>query len=244
MENPGYQKYIVVFIITVALFASGFYLSNYFNSKKINQLKGIQDKISIDILSSEAQFALLAEASCEDISNSSLSHELSDLSERLDYGERTIGANNPDIIALRRYYSLLEIKDYLLMKKMIDRCHIVVPHIIYFYTNQDDCEDCGRQWSTITAIRNKYPEVRVYTFDYNLDLSATKTLISMYKVPAKFPAMILAGKTYTGFQEFEEIEQNIPELAKQVAEEAALQKEAEKSGSAKPKTVDQAPTTP
>ncbi len=228
MKEGGWGKYILVFVITGILFASGFFLSNYFNEKKINQLKSIQDKISIDILSSEAQFSLLAEASCQDFSNTSLSHELSDLSERLDYGERTIGANNPDIVALRRYYSLLEIKDYLLMKKMVERCHISVPHIIYFYSNADDCEDCGKQWGTITALRNTYPELRVYTFDYNLDLSATKTLISMYKVPAEFPAMVLAGKVYTGYQEFGTIEKSLPELEKLAEERVKAEKAQEK----------------
>ena len=46
-------------------------LSNYFGNKKIDQLKTIQDKISIDILSSETQFSLLSELSCKNISDSS-----------------------------------------------------------------------------------------------------------------------------------------------------------------------------
>src|SRR3989344_4853589 len=63
-----WKKYLIVFLITVSLFLSASYISNYFGDKKINQLKSIQDNISIDILSSETQFSLLSELSCKNIS--------------------------------------------------------------------------------------------------------------------------------------------------------------------------------
>jgi hypothetical protein len=207
-----YKKYIIVFFITLFLFVTGFYLSDYFNNKKIDQLKSIQDKISVDILSSETQFSLLSEASCNDLPSSALSQEISSLAEKLDYGERTIGANNPDIIALRRYYSLLEIKDYLLMKKVNERCKVKIPYLIYFYSNQDDCADCGRQWRTITALRDKYPDLRIYTFDYHLDLSAVHTLINLYHVENILPAVVLDEKAYNGFVDLDTMEKSLPEL--------------------------------
>ena len=45
-----WKKYLIVFLITVLLFATASYVSNYFGQKKIDQLKSIQDKIAIDIL--------------------------------------------------------------------------------------------------------------------------------------------------------------------------------------------------
>ena len=51
-----WKKYILVFFITLGLFITASALSNYFGNKKIDQLKSIQDKIAIDILSSETQW--------------------------------------------------------------------------------------------------------------------------------------------------------------------------------------------
>ena len=62
-----WKKYLIVLLITVGLFATAIYLSNYFGNQKINQLKTIQDQISIDVLSSETQFSLLSELSCKNI---------------------------------------------------------------------------------------------------------------------------------------------------------------------------------
>ena len=51
-NNIDWKKYLIVFFITMSLFLSASYVSNYFSNKKINQLKSIQDKIAIYILSS------------------------------------------------------------------------------------------------------------------------------------------------------------------------------------------------
>ena len=75
------------------------------------------DKISLDILSSETQFSLLTESSCKSIGDNTLSFEVGQLGSKLAYMEEKVGSDNPDFINLKTYYSLLEIKDYLLMKK-------------------------------------------------------------------------------------------------------------------------------
>ena len=69
-NNIDWKKYLIVFLITVALFLTAISLSNYFGNQKINQLKTIQDKIAIDVLSSETQYSLLSELSCKNISDS------------------------------------------------------------------------------------------------------------------------------------------------------------------------------
>ena len=45
------KKYLFSFIITAIIFATAIYLSNYFSQKKLDEIRNIQDKISIDILS-------------------------------------------------------------------------------------------------------------------------------------------------------------------------------------------------
>lgn len=196
-----YKRYIIVFFITLFLFLTGFYLSNHFSNRKIESLKAIQDDIALNILSSETQFSLLSETTCGADSTAILSEELSSISDKLDYGERTIGANNPEIISLRNYFSLLEIKDLLLLRRVSERCHTKTPYIIYFYSNEDDCAECASQWRAISALRDENPEVRVYVFDYHTDLSAAKTLMKLYKVGTTLPAIVVDGKTYAGFTE-------------------------------------------
>lgn len=210
-DKIDWKKYIIVFIITAGLFIIASYLSNYFTNKKIDQIKSIQNKISVDILSSETQFSLLQELSCKDVNSSILSQELSSLADKIIYSEKNLGSNE-DLTALKKYYSLLEIKDYLLMQKISSRCGLKSVFVLYFYDNEDRCKDCVKQSYVLDTLRAKYPEFRVYSFDYNLDLSAIKALISIYNVPADLPALVINKEVYSGFYSVEDIEKKLPEI--------------------------------
>jgi hypothetical protein len=210
-EPNDWKKYVIVLFITSTIFILGLWLSNYFNNKKIDQLKSIENKISLDLMSSETQFSLLQEQSCKDVSGTVLSSELNSLADKISYSENNIGIENVDVISLKKYYSLLEIKDYLLMKKIRERCGEKSIFILYFYKN-DNCNDCTKQGYVLTSLREKYPNLRVYSFDYNLDLSAIKTMTSIYKVPDDLPAIVINGKVYSGFKSVEDIEKTFPEL--------------------------------
>jgi hypothetical protein len=210
-ESNDWKKYVIVLFITSTIFISGLWFSNYLSNKKIDQLKNIENKISLDLMSSETQFSLLQEQSCKDVSSSILSSELNSLADKISYSENNIGADDTDVVSLKKYYSLLEIKDYLLMKKIKERCGENSIFILYFYKN-DDCDDCTKQGYVLTSLREKYPDLRVYSFDYNLDLSAIKTMTSIYKVSDNLPAIVINGKVYSGFKTLEEIEETFPQL--------------------------------
>jgi glutaredoxin len=212
-ESNDWKKYVIVLFITSTIFISGLWLSSYLTSKKINQVRNIEDKISLDLMSSETQFSLLEEVSCKDISNTVLSSELSSLAAKISYSESNMGVENVDVISLKKYYSILEIKDYLLMKKITNRCGQKSVFVLYFYGN-DKCDDCVKQGYVLTSLSEKYPNLRVYSFDYNLDLSALRAMISIYKVPNNLPAIVIDGKVYGGFNSLEDIEKLIPGVVK------------------------------
>lgn len=206
------RKYIYAFLITAVIFGTAIFASNTLGQKKLAEVRDIEDRLALDILSSETQFALLEETQCKDIGNTYLSKEVGNLAERLSYAESENPKDDPAVINLKKYYSLLEIKDYLLMKKVTEKCGIKPTFVLYFYTNQGDCEDCQKMGYVLTALHEKYPNLRVYSFDYNLDVEAIKALISIYKVENKLPALIINGDPYYGFRPLEELETTVPAI--------------------------------
>ncbi len=213
-KNIDYRKYLFSFVITAIIFATAIYLSNYFGEKKLDEIRNIQDKISIDILSSETQFSLLEESACKDIGTGSLSTELSNLEKKLAYTENERGSQDAEVLTLKRYYFLLEIKDYLLMNKISEKCKRTPLSVIYFYSNKAKCADCEREGFVLTKLRETYPDLRVYSFDYDIDLSAVKTLISVNKLRNEMPAIVIGEEVFYGFQSIEDLEKAMPELAK------------------------------
>ncbi|HEY4522664.1 MAG TPA: hypothetical protein VJH91_03470 [Candidatus Paceibacterota bacterium] len=213
-RSARWRTYAIAFLITAFIFATALYASNYFNDRRIADIEATQDNISIDILSLETQFDLLAEHSCQDISeNSVLSREIQPLAQRLSYLESQSGVDEDELARLKRYYSLLQIKDLLLMQKVTDKCRLKPVFILYFYSNRGDCDDCEEQGYALTGLAQKYPQLRIYSFDYNLGLSALQTLVDINDVRNELPALVIKNKAYYGLQRIEDIEKILPELA-------------------------------
>ncbi len=234
MQRNDLLKYIITFVITASIFGSLFFISNLLNQKRVDEMRSIQDKITIDLLSSETQFALLKQASCAQDVASMLTPEISRLSERLDYMEERFGSDDPNVIALKKNYSLLLIKDYLLLAELSKKCDYYPVVITYFYGSE--CEECRKQNYVFSALREAYPEIRVYPFDASLDLSAMTTLLQIYKIPATYPSYVVSDKVYTGYKTVEEFEKNIPAI--RALKEKADRKAAEiKAAEDRAKTV-------
>jgi hypothetical protein len=215
MENKvDWKKYLIVFFITTGLFLTAYYISNYFGNQKINQLKVIQDKITIDILSSETQFSLLSELSCKSISDSVFSSELGELGNKLEWSQKNLG-DTKEVSYLRKYYSLLQIKDYLLMKKISARCGVKSAFILYFYTSADNCTLCEQESLVLATLRSQYPELRVYSFDYSTELSAVASMLQIYKIKdTALPALVVDDEVLTGFQDIKALEQRVKQSFK------------------------------
>ena len=98
------------------------------------------------------------------------------------------------------------------MKKITTKCDLDPVFILYFYSNEGDCSDCVRAGHILSYLREKYPTLRVYAFDYNLDLSALRTLISINEIENTLPAMVIEDEVYYGFTRLEDVESILPPL--------------------------------
>ena len=198
--------------ITIALTSTVVYAVNYLNRARVAELSAIEDKLAIDILSLDTQFSLLTAAPCDsNASSTTLISELADLGTRLDYAESQLGSDNPQVLRLKDQYSLLEIRDYLIHKQLAAACGTKPPvTVLYFYSNAGDCADCDKAGYALSYLHDTYPSLRVYSFDYNLDLGALKTLITVTKVQNSLPAFIINGKQIYGFTSLTDLENKFP----------------------------------
>jgi hypothetical protein len=205
MKTNTTKLYLSALITTLLIFAGAFYISNYTNARKTQELKAIENKIAIDILSFETQFDVIEESSCQSFDKSSIKTQLQELSSKLTFLEGQVGLGDPDVAQLKRYYALLQIRDYLLTKRMSEECKLDNIFVLYFYS-RNNCDLCQRQEYIIRAIRNTYPQVEIYRFDYDMDVPAVQTLISTHHIPRTPPIIDINGKAYQPFSSLEEMD--------------------------------------
>ncbi|MGC9602131.1 MAG: hypothetical protein ABSE76_00090 [Minisyncoccia bacterium] len=210
-----WQRYLLAFGITAAIFITAFYVASKIDDERVASIRATEDSISIDILSSETQFELLGNLDCNTIAqNPVLSDQLNSLASQLSVAESNLGDSDPEVIQLKKQYSLLEIKDYILLQNIAEKCHVKPVYVLYFYTNNGTCTDCSNVGDILTYLRGEYPGLRVYSFDYDLDLSALKTLISLHDIQDTLPAIIVNNRPPVyGPQTLQSMQALIPELA-------------------------------
>lgn len=207
----GTRNALIALVITLLLAGTVAFAINYLNRARITELSAIEDQLSIDILSLDTQFSLLEAAPCDSAASSTtLTGELADMGDRLSYAESQLGSDNAQVIRLKEQYSLLEIRDYLITKRLAAACGAKPTTVLYFYSNAGDCKDCDKAGYALSYLRDTYPTLRVYSFDYNLDLGALRTFIDITKVRRQLPAFIINGKPYYGFTTLESLEKQFP----------------------------------
>ncbi len=197
--------------ITILIMSTVAYAVHYINQQRLGEINTMETRLSTDTLSLETQFSLLENAPCEDTSEgTTFSQELSNLGDRLSFTEGRLGSDDPQVLELKKEYVLLEIRDYLLMQKLSKTCHITPVVALYFYSNAGDCTSCDRAGYALSYLRRTYPRLRVYSFDYNLNLGALKTLIQVEKVKPQLPAFVIQGKRYYSFTSLTNLKKDFP----------------------------------
>lgn len=211
--HHDWKKYLIVFLITLGIFLVAIYLSSSFSNKRFAEMRTFQDKLATDILSSETRFALLERTSCEHFvdDDALLSEELSLFGERLSRMEKQLGENDPEVEQLNRYYSLLQVKDYLLVTQLAEKCD--TDPVIMLYFTKEDCTACDRQQYVIDDVHRDYPKLSLYSFDYDTELSAVRTLISTLGVKEEdLPVIILDDEVYNSGLSEDELREKLAEF--------------------------------
>ena len=215
MNNLNYKRYTLALVISLVIFLSGFLASNTLTNKKLESLQNVENDISLNILSSETEYDLLNEVDCSNFNNqTTLTKEIGALADNLSILENN-NQNDPRIISAKERYSVLLIKDYLLSKRLATKCGTKPGFVIYFYGNADVCPECVKTGFALSSLRQDYEKLRVYAFDYNLDLPLIKTLANIYGVKAEqLPAVVINNKMYVGLNNKKEIDDLLPKEVK------------------------------
>lgn len=202
------QKYVLVLALTIIIFTSGMTLGNWIASKKYTSIQNLGQTLRTDIIALELQQELIEEDLCKGVGVLSLSEQLYTLGSRLDFMESKLGINNEDVIRLKQYYSLVEIRHWLFMKKINKECNQSDVLILYFYSNKGDCPRCEEQGYVLSYLRKKYPDIMIYSFDRNMPNPALGTIIKDYNIKT-VPVIVINDETYPGYQSRSFIEKMI-----------------------------------
>lgn len=204
-KEMDWMKYGIALLLTIVIFGSGVLLGNYFTGQKVEQLHDVEQRIRLDTLGAELQYEILIGDPCRFVNSTPLTKNLYDLSEKLDYLENIYGEDDETVLSLKEQYSLLEVRHWLYTQKTNRQCGTNYTPILYFYSNQGDCDRCEQQGYVLTYLRKKYDNLRVYSFDINMNNAAVDTIKDIYDVDTA-PTLIVGSRVYREFKTRNEME--------------------------------------
>jgi len=205
-ENYDFNKYAAAFGLATLIFLLGILLGNYFIKEKISTINEMQDAVRLEVMSMELQNILFQERLCSD-PIIPLEGKLEDITSKITLMENRLGKDNKQVLEIKKYYSLIEINHYLLMKDKKEKCELDYSLVLFFYSNEDNVLESEKQGYVLDNLKGKYTseKIKVYSFDKDLDLDIITTLISVYNV-TMIPTMIINGEKLEGFHEKDEVE--------------------------------------
>ena len=201
------EKYIAVFALATLLFIVGILVGYWISEWKIKKTLEVEKKLRFDLLSLELETEMLENYPCT-IEAMMLEEELGKIARKVSFLEEQLGKRNPKVLELKKYYSLLEIRHYLLMKERKKMCNENYTLILFFYSNlPENIEVSEKQGYVLDYLRDKYTtkRVKIYSLDYDLDLGIIKELIRIHNI-SEVPSLVIDGNLYVGFQSKEKLE--------------------------------------
>lgn len=200
----SYKKTSIVLILTLFIFALGIFLGNTINNEKVNTIVSLTNDLQFKTLEVEVEYDILEENLCEQVDVLSLTNDLYELADRVEFMEKVLGVDDPRIKDAKQYYFTLEAKHWLLAQKKQDLCYEGKPAqlnssiILYFYSNDGTCSSCDQQGTVLSYMHQQYPGMKIYSFDATYDTSVVALLKKLYGVDS-VPYLVINDQAYEGF---------------------------------------------
>ena len=207
MEGRGLKArmYFFAFVASLLLFTVGLVLGWQLGYSAVTQMRSEFDALSAD----EAGVELVSLLGNESFACQIYESEFMRVFQKtVEYGEKLAeleskkGKMDPEVLELKKDYSSMQLRNYLLQQKMDARCGYRHNVIIYFYSNENYMPetDEGLQIGKV----DKEFGVYTYHFDINVDSPIVRGLKAAYNIKTT-PTLIINGEKYEGFLTADEL---------------------------------------
>jgi len=213
---------IIASITTVILYFMGI-LTGYFVQVKVlsrtqEELEKVQEefyvyKQNLENVQLEQLYLTThqGELSCKilvstiDEMHNNLAYFWSKLPSKLEVYEK-YSEVQPEYVKLKRDYTLLSIRTWLLSLDVKKKCGEEIIPALYFYSR--DCDSCIDQSYVLDELKKDNPNFSAFIVDFNLDEPIVKIIKNVYNV-TEVPSFVINERLYSGYQNLEQMKKII-----------------------------------
>jgi len=191
----NWSKILLAALIATFLFSLGNLLGFLIRGAVSENTLSLEQSIKNDISNLETLYILEDEYPCSSEILQLASEKLDYLGELITVLETKKGKSDPQVLELKKLYTLLEVRHFLLMEKRNDRCGKDFDIFLFFYSNTPVCsDDVDQSAFMLTFLRNKYDSIKVYSFDIDLESDLINVLKEQFKITDTCSGIALNGE--------------------------------------------------
>jgi len=201
------RKYVIAFIITLAIFLLGFFLGFVMDLQRVNYFQEITDKQKLDLTSLQLQYELAQE---EPFSESCGAFEvlfqrfmidLEDNRIRIDNYYEQADVKKEDFQNLKREYMISQIKFWQISRNLKKFCpqNYDFVTVIYFYSDDSSCADCSSQANVLDYYKRVLKD-NILIFSIDETFKDREPIIELFKATyniTQYPTLIINVKAYS-----------------------------------------------
>jgi hypothetical protein len=196
--------YTKTFILTLGIFLIGLFIGMTIESSNtanlIDQTSGIESSVQ-EIELEMLYFQSLNDSySCQFLNETvrKTNNNLDDLAKQLSgFSEDRTIVTSQDMESLKKRYTSLLIKDWLLQQKIKQDCGTGIVSTLYFY-DRKGCDDCIIQGDILSILKDLFKEkLMIFPLDRNVESYMVDILIKRFNITS-VPSVVIENRVYSG----------------------------------------------
>ncbi len=199
-----WKYYLLAGVLTCLVFVIGLMAGILIEASKVTFLEKKLKELEISKTDSEVKSSMLSLLNanpCEafEYEVEKLIPKVSKFGEELEVFEATRKGSYQEYLALKKEYTLMNLRYWMFVKSLKEKCNYSFVPILYFYSNKN-CPACKDQGYVLSLLKKKYPKkVMIFAIDGDLDLESVSLLKKVYNITA-YPSLIINGRVYKGLK--------------------------------------------
>jgi len=206
MREINLRRHVAVLIIVALVFVLGVFIGMRQGLDAVGTLS--QQYESISVSSAMMDTVFLMENSDMNVTESCKSYsylfdrynsDLAEFNSRMWEMEVRLGKQDPSLLSLKDKFNTLEVRNFLLLRKVDQLCGANHTVILYFYSNRN--YDPNRDEGAV--IQEAIKDIKNHTIVYHFDIAARNPAVDLllrhYRIDI-VPSMVVNEKTNSGYQ--------------------------------------------
>ena len=213
VKEINIRRHVAVLTIVSLVFIIGVFIGMRQGFDAVTTLDQDYESISMSSAMMDSLFlmedaGMNSSQSCEAYTSlfERFSSEIAEFNHRMWDMENRLGKDNPSLLSLKDKFNTLEVRNYLLLKKMDKACNENHTTILYFYSNKN--YDPERDQGKIIQETIDKDKTIVYHFDTDISNPSVEMLIKHYQIFVA-PSIVVNEQMYSGYQDKEDFEKII-----------------------------------